>query len=224
MKYLKVIVSAFLIGLTGALTPGPMLVAVVTLTARKGFWQTPQIIAGHAIVEVAIVVAFWLGLAKVVRRGGRRAFLVMKIAGGVALVALGGMMIYGAGNMSLTEDTAGNGREWLFVFHPLLVGALVSLSNPYFLFRWATVGLALASQAIRIGRAGPPVFFVGHIQADIIWYLIVGAAVALGRRLISDAAYQWIVLAGGIFLVGFGLYFAALARWRAPKSEHEPAR
>ena len=224
MKYLQVIVSAFLVGLTGALTPGPMLGAVVTLTAVRGFWQTPQIIVGHAIVEIAIVVAFWLGLARIIRRGGRRAFLVMKIAGGVALVALGGMMIYGARRISLTADVAGSGPEWLFVFHPVLVGALVSLSNPYFLFWWATVGLGLASQAMGIGRAGPPVFFLGHIHADIIWFLIVGSAVALGRRLISDVAYQWIVLGGGIFLVGFGLYFATLARWRAPKPEPEPAR
>ena len=220
MRYFKVIVSAFLVGLTGAMTPGPMLVAVVTLTAQKGFWQAPQIIVGHALVEIAIVVALWLGLAKVVRRGGRRAFLVMRIAGGVALVVLGMMMAFGSGRVSLSAAMTGDGPTW--AFNPVLVGVVVSLSNPYFLFWWATVGLGLASQAIRIGRAGPPVFFVGHIHADIIWYLIVGAAVALGRRVISDAAYQWIILAGGIFLAGFGVYFATLARWRAPKPE--PAR
>jgi len=218
-----VIVSAFLVGLTGAMAPGPMLVAVVTLTARKGFWQAPQIIGGHALVEIAIVVAFWLGLAKVVRRSGRRAFLVMRIAGGVALGVLGAMMVYGARTMSLSEEMAGTGEAWYLLLNPILVGAWVSLSNPYFLFWWATVGLGLASQATRIGRAGPPVFFFGHIHADIIWYLLVGAAVALGRRLISDAVYQWIILAGGVFLVGFGLYFATLARWRAPKPEPAPA-
>lgn len=214
LRYLRVMGAAFAVGLTGALTPGPMLITVVALTAQKGFWQTPLIIAGHAAVEVAIVVAYWLGLAGLVRRGGRRAFLVLKVAGGAALVALGVMLILAARTMSLTASMAGTpvaGRV-----HPVLVGAWVSLSNPYFLFWWATVGLGLASQAIRIGRLGPPVFFVGHIHADIIWYLMVGGAVALGRTLMSDTVYQWIMLGGGIFLAGFGLYFATLARWHAP--------
>jgi threonine/homoserine/homoserine lactone efflux protein len=219
VKYLKVLGAAFATGFTGAVTPGPMLVAVVALTAAGGFRQAPLIIAGHAITEVAIVLLYWLGLALLIQRGGRRAFLVMKVAGGIVLVGFGVLMAAGARGMTAPGATAGAatpGLDWIWRIHPLLVGIGVSVTNPYFLFWWATVGLGLASQAIRVGRAGPPLFFVGHIHADIVWYLLVGAAVALGRGLLTDTVYRWIVFGGGVFLIGFGLHFALFARWRAP--------
>jgi threonine/homoserine/homoserine lactone efflux protein len=54
--------TAFVIGLSGAMGPGSLLVVVVTETFRRGFWAGPAAIAGHAAVEVAMIFLLNLGL------------------------------------------------------------------------------------------------------------------------------------------------------------------
>ena len=65
MGILGLISTAFLVGLSGAMGPGSLLVVVVTETVRRGFWAGPSAIAGHAAVEIAIVCLLRVGLGKV---------------------------------------------------------------------------------------------------------------------------------------------------------------
>ncbi|MEA1895812.1 MAG: LysE family translocator, partial [Euryarchaeota archaeon] len=42
----------FVIGLTGAIVPGPMLFATIDASLRRGWIAGPEIVLGHALVEV----------------------------------------------------------------------------------------------------------------------------------------------------------------------------
>lgn len=91
--------------------------------------------------------------------------------------------------------------------HPVAAGVLVSLSNPYFTFWWATVGLAFITTAIPLGTSGVVSFTTGHLLSDLIWYGLVSAAVAGGRRFMNQGVYRGIIAVCGVFLVGLGVFY-----------------
>lgn len=93
--------------------------------------------------------------------------------------------------------------------HPVGAGILVSLSNPYFTFWWATVGLAFISTALPLGTAGVVSFTTGHLLSDLVWYGLVSAAVAGGRRFMTRGVYRGIIAVCGVFLVALGVYYFA---------------
>jgi len=63
--------------------------------------------------------------------------------------------------------------------------------------------------SLKLGIAGVASFFTGHILADLTWYALVAFIIATGRKIISDTAYHWLLLACGLALVALGGYFTA---------------
>ncbi|MDI3281462.1 MAG: LysE family transporter, partial [Bacillota bacterium] len=55
--------TSLLLGFTGALVPGPLLTVTLAESARWRFAAGPALIAGHAAVEGALVLAAVKGLA-----------------------------------------------------------------------------------------------------------------------------------------------------------------
>ena len=49
---LTIFVSSFVIALSGALMPGPLLTATISESSQRGFITGPLMIAGHAILEL----------------------------------------------------------------------------------------------------------------------------------------------------------------------------
>lgn len=83
MELWVIFTTAFLVGLSGAMMPGPLLTVTIGESARRGFIAGPLIVLGHGILEGALVVALALGLA---------AFLAASaVAKGIALV--GGLFL-----------------------------------------------------------------------------------------------------------------------------------
>src|SRR4030065_277109 len=91
--------------------------------------------------------------------------------------------------------------------NPVLAGILVSLSNPYWLLWWATVGSSYVVWAMGVGIVGLIAFYSGHILSDLSWYSLVSLLVASGRKIVRDKVYRGLLLACGIFLLGLGGYF-----------------
>lgn len=91
--------------------------------------------------------------------------------------------------------------------NPVAAGALVSLSNPFFLIWWGAVGAGYVVVALRFGLVGIVFFFLGHILSDFTWYTFVSWMASRGRQRISRRIYQGITAACGIFLVGMAVFF-----------------
>lgn len=204
--------SAFVVALSGAMMPGPVLFATVRWGVRHGRWVGPAIVAGHAAVEVPLMLAIIFGLGEVL---ARPSFVgVVGLLGGAALLGMGVLMLAATPTIELPgpPDPAA-GPPAPAAWHIVAAGALTSLANPYFPLWWGTVGMNFLVHARPLGASGYVVFYVGHLLADLAWYGAVSESVHHGRRLLSDRSYRWLVGACGVLLIGFALFFAQRG-WR----------
>jgi threonine/homoserine/homoserine lactone efflux protein len=192
--------TSFIVALSGAMMPGPLLTLTVGEAARRGFWAGPLIILGHALLELALVLLLLAGVGVWLNRP-----LVLGLVGVVGAGTLGWM------GLGLVKASRHSHLEFdpqsVSGLHPVLAGVLMSLANPYWLIWWLTIGLGYVMFSMKYGLPGVALFFAGHILADFAWYTLVSGAVAQGRRFISDRVYRGFLAVCGVFLVGFGGYF-----------------
>lgn len=196
--------AAFVIAFTGAMMPGPLLTVAIEHTVRRGGASAMLLLVGHALLEALLLLGLAFGLNKVLLLPAVTAGL--SLVGGAFLVWMGGGMLLDVvrGRLRLALDAEQGPSSRL---GPVLRGAAVSLSNPYWAIWWATIGLKLASDAIRIGPLAVGSFFVGHEAADFAWYAVVVATVSSGRRFISDRVYRWIIGGCAVLLLYLGVTF-----------------
>ena len=207
-----IFLSSFIIALSGALMPGPLLAVTVRDTTQRGFAAAPLLILGHGILEAGLLAVILLGFAEWLK--GDAATTVIALAGGGMLLWMAAGMIRGLRTLTLdvrgAGDRSGEGpivRLRAGFFRPVLSGIVASVSNPYWTIWWATIGLGYLVLSRRLGVAGVALFFAGHILADFAWYLFVGLAVSAGRSRFTDRTYRWIVGACALCLVLFALSF-----------------
>lgn len=197
--------TAFVVGLSGAMMPGPLLAVSISESAKRGFRAGPLLVLGHAIVELLLLVALVWGLSE---------FLEQNLVAGIVGV-VGGLFLLGmafallrqarraVSPLEVSPQSARSGR-WL-----LATGAVLSIANPLWLLWWATVGTTwvMWSLSLAAGAIGVVVFYLGHILADLGWYSMVSLVVSRGKRLMSLRVYRGLLLACGVALIGMGIYF-----------------
>lgn len=198
--------TSLLVGYSGALMPGPLLAVTVSESARRGFWVGPLLVAGHGGAEVVLLGALALGLSRLLTLGLVRGGIA--ILGGLVLVFMG-LRIAGAmrhHDLSLANALARPSEQ---AKRNLLAGATVSVSNPYWIIWWSTIGAGYVVWALDSGPLGLVSFYIGHILSDLTWYSFIAGAVARGGRLLSDKAYRGVLGLCAVFLVVLGIYFVA---------------
>lgn len=192
--------TSFVLGLSGAMMPGPLLTVAIAESVRRGPWAGPLLVAGHALLEGALVALLFFGLADFFRVP--TVFVAVALGGGVMMIWMGWGMLKGLSGLRL--DLSGGDDAGM---HPLAAGAAVSLANPYFILWWATVGLGYLAVAHEAGLPGVVVFYLFHILSDLAWYSLVSGTVSFGRRFLTDRGYRILVGTCAVFICCFGLYF-----------------
>lgn len=207
MQSMALFTTAFVVGLSGAMMPGPLLTATMASSAQRGFWAGPQIVFGHALLELALILALLAGASRILVQP--RVTDVIAVTGGGFLLYLGGSMLRDAVTGRAQMDSVQQAPSSLTptLLHPVWAGILISLGNPYWSVWWATVGLSYLTLSLKSGSAGIVSFFSGHILADLAWYTLVAAAVAGGRNYLTPRLYQGFLAACGLFILALGGYF-----------------
>jgi len=199
-----VFTTSLMVGFSGALMPGPLLTVIISQSAQRGFWQAPLLILGHAIAELAIVLALTAGLSRLLKR--RAVAGLIGLLGGAFLLWMGLDIARSAWWGTVSLNLASAERSGAQV-GPVVAGALVSVSNPYWVLWWATVGVSYVALALKQGPLGLGSFYVGHILADLSWYSLVAFVITAGRSLMSQLVYRGILLICGLFLIALSIYF-----------------
>lgn len=181
--------------------PGPLL----TYTVQRSLSDGPRagfiIAAGHAVLELALIILVFLGFNIILQSDAAQ--IGISLIGGAMLIYMGIGMIIGSikNRIRIQADSEGikKGRGMF------LSGILISAANPYFLLWWATVGLGFILSAYNTsGFIGIPLYYIGHICADFIWYGLVSTVVGTTRRFIGEKPYRVIIALLGCILVFFG--------------------
>ncbi len=203
MQLAAIFFTAWLVGFSGAMTPGPLLTVTISESARRGAKAGPLLMVGHAILELLLVVALVFGLKNYLEN--RTFLIVVSILGGLFLFWMGSVMLKDVLQGKISLDLSVKQRRT--VLGPVLTGILVSLSNPYWTIWWATFGLSYITKAWAYGLAGIAFFYTGHILADFTWYGAVSLAVAKGRTIMSDRLYRGLIAVCGAFLIFLAVTF-----------------
>jgi len=185
---IEVFLASFLVGLTGAVSPGPMSASILGMSHKKPLLSTAGLVAGHGIVEAAIIIGIIFGLSSLPYQ------TEIALLGCVTIVILGVLQF-----MAEPEKAAARAED---ARAPFVAGIVLTLSNPYWWIWWLTFGAGFL--ALQPAYAA---FFVGHISADLVWFGILAFTASRGAEILGEK-YRWVVKGSGAAMAAFGILFA----------------
>jgi len=200
--------GSFTLALSGALMPGPLLTVTISESMRHGFKVGPLLMTGHALLEFFLVMAVILGLGPYLKLPPVMGAIAL--LGGLLLIYLGVDMIRARVRLALDHEPGE--VHATYARHPIVIGVLASLANPYWTLWWATIGLGYLLAVRGLGFPGLAAFFLGHITADYAWYSLVSFGVSRGKTLLSDNSYRQMIRTCGLVLLCFGGWFLYSAK------------
>ncbi len=205
----QIFFGSMIVAFSGALVPGPMLTLVISNVAEKGFWTSFFIVLGHALLELIVVISFFLGVLKFLN--DPLITKIISIMGGILLLYIGIDIIVSIIKKrfiidfkSVIKQRTITGKSSVAA---IFKGIIISLVNPYWFIWWLSIGAAFLLKSVEFSVAGVSSFYIGHISADFIWYLSIGFLVSSGRRFFNQKIYNSILIACSLFLFYLGIKF-----------------
>jgi threonine/homoserine/homoserine lactone efflux protein len=208
---IEIFIFSFLVALTGALSPGPLLTFTIykSLKQKRGYLASIYILLGHATLELALILALLAGASLFFQNIIFLTFI--GIIGGIFLVIYGILAIRGVLKTDFeTEFALEENIVKGYKGNSFIGGILVSLSNPFWTFWWAVIGLSLMV-SFNISFLKPVemlLFFLGHELGDIVWYLPISIFVYYGGKSLNPKIYKYILIGCGAFMVIFGIFLS----------------
>ncbi|MBY9008649.1 MAG: LysE family transporter [Candidatus Lokiarchaeota archaeon] len=206
---LEIFFLSFLVALTGALSPGPLLTFTIykSLKQKRGYMASIYILLGHATIEFTLIIALLAGASLIFQN---IIFLTLVgFIGGMFLVIYGIFAIRGVLKSDFeTSFTFEKNTVKGYKGNSYIGGILVSLSNPFWTFWWAVIGLSLMV-SFDITLFMPIemlLFFIGHELGDIVWYLPISIFVYYGGKSLNPRIYKYVLIVCGAFMIIFGIY------------------
>ena len=182
MELPVIFITAFIVGLSGAMMPGPLSAVVLERTLREGFRAGPLAILGHAVPEALAEALLAAGLGGCLTHPLPAG--IIGIIGGAVLSWMGYGMLRDARAGSLSLDSPGAGgtgnlpgklrRRYRGLPLQSLLVHLVDHRG---------AGYVVLLPGTRLCRA---LLFSGHILSDLAWFSLLALAVTSGRRLITS--------------------------------------
>ena len=185
------------ISCTGAMQPGPVTATAISIGTRNR--NAGALLAiGHGIIEFPLMVVIILGMARFFKLP--KVQIVIGLAGGAFLILMGIQSL-------LSLKAKADAQPKALKSKPILAGIILSAGNPYFLIWWATVGLALATQATKWGIWAFALFALAHWSVDLIWLQILSWTSFKGSSLLGPRIQQIVLVICALALFGFGVFF-----------------
>jgi threonine/homoserine/homoserine lactone efflux protein len=195
LEFLTLLSLGVVVGLSGAVIPGPLFAFTVFDTSRKRAITGHRIILGHAVWESVIILIILLGFGGLITHNT----LVIYIAGGVALAFMGISMIRSKGREISMENSRVNSS--------FVGGIFYTAFNPTQPLWWATAGLALLLTGLEVmGIMGVFIVTAGHWLSDLAYYSFVSFMVHRHERYINPHQ-KTISIVLGVFMAFLGAYF-----------------
>ncbi len=189
--------SGLLLGLSAALTPGPLFLLVISQSLRRGTRAGMQVAVAPLLTDLPIFGAsLWLA-ERLSREPGWLA--VISLAGGVFLLYLAWETFRG-------RPAAASGRGETLA--PWLQGAITNGLNPHPYLFWFTVGGPLALRGFAASTAAGLGWIGGMYLTLVGGKLFLAWLAGQGRQVLLDRpAFHWFLRALGLALLAYALWF-----------------
>ena len=217
---IQIFIISFLVALTGALSPGPVLTFTIykSLNNVKGYLAGFFIVLGHATLEFFLIILLLAGASIFFQN---LVFLILLgLIGGMGLVTFGFLSIHSVYKKQYEIDlTLSNQEIKGFKGNSIVGGIFYSITNPFWTFWWSLTGLTLMIN-LNISFKNPLgilLFFLGHEFGDCVWYVPISIFVYFGGKSLNPKIYKYVLIASGIFMVIFGIYLSANILISPPK-------
>ncbi|MCJ7648762.1 MAG: LysE family translocator [Candidatus Lokiarchaeota archaeon] len=205
----EIFLFSFLLALTGALMPGPMLTFTIykSIKQKRGYLAGIYIVLGHATIELIFISVLLAGALLLFQN--ILILTIIGIVGGILLVVYGFLVIKDVfiTNISIEFE---NSNHKGFKGNSFLGGIIVSISNPSWEIWWIVTGLGflILNNISFANPLGLMLFFLGHELGDVVWYIPISTIAYFGGKSLNHKIFKYILLACGAFMVIFGLYMA----------------
>jgi len=165
---------------------------------KKGWRAGLAISFGHALVEFPFIISIAFGIAMFLTNE-----IAVKLIGGVGSI----LLIYlGIGMISDALKEQSNAPIARLHEKPLLLGALLSALNPFFLIWWIFIGGILIIEAISLfGYIGIIILFVMHVWLDFVWLIGLSQLSYKGKNIMKTKGYKVTLAVIGILLIIFAI-------------------
>lgn len=197
MNLLFFLLQVFVISFSGAMQPGPVTATVITMGARNRYAGS-LLALGHAIIEFPLMILIMLGMAKLLKSTLTQ--IIISLAGGTILLIMAIQMLI---SLKAPEST----QRKPLKDSPVWAGIILSVTNPYFLLWWATIGLALVTTARGFGIWAFGLFALVHWLCDCTWLQALSWASFKGSTLLGHRSHKIVLMVCSAALVFFGLFF-----------------
>lgn len=195
LEILGLFFLGFIVGLSGAVIPGPLLAFVILDSTKKHKITGHLVILGHAIWEALIIYLILLGLSNVMTQYS----ILIYVVGGVALIIMSALTIKNKSEEAKMEKSKVNSS--------MLGGIFYTALNPTQPIWWATAGLALLFRGFNLmGISGIFVVTLGHWLADLTYYTFISYIIYKYGKYINPWQRQLSTVLG-LFLAVLGTYF-----------------
>lgn len=199
LEPLSLFFLGFIVGLSGAVIPGPLLAFVIFDSARKRKVTGHFIIAGHALWEALIIYLIFLGLGSLMVLYKMHIYLI----GGFVLILMGALVV-----KSRKEEVRMEGSR---VNSSIIGGVFYTAFNPTQPAWWATAGVLLLLQGYEVmGNLGIAIVTIGHWMADLVYYTFISYVIYKYEKYI-DPWQKQLSLILGLFVALLGTYFVIQA-------------
>jgi len=192
-------IAAAAFGLSGGLSPGPLLALVVAETLARGRRAGLAVAAAPLLTDGPIVAAAILLLGRI--ESSQPALGIVTLAGGALLASYGIAGLRGSGDAGVEEVTADT-RVW----GSLGKGVAVNLLNPSPYLFWLTVGAPMLLRAYDAGWMTAAAFLVVFYLGLVGSKAVLAVMVARSRHVLRGRGYLWANRGLAVVL----LFYAAL--------------
>jgi threonine/homoserine/homoserine lactone efflux protein len=186
---------------SGALSPGPLTIATITLGARGG-WKSGALVAfGHMMFELPYVVM--LTVAFNTMKIFLESLKALILCTGVAIILYFAYMIFRDVFKGFRIENAKSGGK--VSRSPIAVGFTFTAFNVFFLMWWISIGLSLITRIFEMGIASVIIMYPVHVWIDFAWLSLVAEASRRGTRLLSEKGYRVLMTLLGALMVLFAI-------------------
>lgn len=190
----------FIVALSGALIPGPLLAFVIAKTPSSGPKTGAIAASGHIMVEFGLLALIALGMGTILKTQFFQS--IVYVVGGVSLIALASMSFVELRATHVTPKSVAR-------YRPLPGGVLFStIFNPTVTLWWATIGTAMLMEAWLVASlAGVAFWLLGHFLADLGWFSLVSYSITKKKALLGTTGHKALLAVCSLILLIFGVYF-----------------